>query len=617
MAPLLHARKLHASLLKSGGVSHQGHGGDTYRWNLLLRAYTRGGGLADARALLDLMPSPTLVSYNTLLSGYAASSGLLEAALHLLDAMPERDAWSWNVAISGLARAGRLTDALRRFLEMTRGPVQPDAFTYSIVSPCCCGGAGGGLESAWQVHARALKAGAFADACVGTGFVRLYSGLGLIGDARKVFEGMPERDLVAWNVLLDCGMRSGEAGSCLQDLVLMIGGRVQPDEFTFATVVNGLAERFAGLEAMQVHSVILKSGHLKDLFLCNSLLNVYGRCGYVDLAKKLFEAMPEKDVVSWTALISGLVASGHQADAFKTFCRMQGAATVPNSFTFGSVVSSCACVNDLGGGRQCHALVIKHGLESIPTVASSLLDMYSKCAEMDDATRMFDAMPRRDIVSWNAMICGLAQNGRSARALELYDEMLRLHQESITPNSVTCVGVLSACSHVGAVEKGCIYFTQMVNDFHIEPVLEHYSCLVDLFARAGLLDEAEGIISNSPFKHDAIILGTLLNGCRKYGNLDMAKRIAKRILVDDSDNASTIFLLSNMFIANEEWNDASELRKAVISSGTRKFVGNSWIDVGGNVHCFRAGSSPDPQLESIYDVLRQLQLTMVDADRPI
>ena len=159
--PLLHARKLHATLLKSG------HHADAYRCNLLLSAYTRRGALAEARALLDHMPSPTIVSYNTLLSAYASSSssgpGFLDAALDLLDAMPDKDSWSWNTAISGLARAGRTREALRRFLQMTRGPVAPDAFTYSIISPCC----GGDVGSARQVHARALKAGVFADACVG------------------------------------------------------------------------------------------------------------------------------------------------------------------------------------------------------------------------------------------------------------------------------------------------------------------------------------------------------------------------------------------------------------------------------------------------------------------
>jgi pentatricopeptide repeat protein len=155
----------------------------------------------------------------------------------------------------------------------------------------------------------------------------------------------------------------------------------------------------------------------------------------------------------------------------------------------------------------------------------------------------------------------------------------------------------------------------MVKEFRIEPVSEHYTCLVDLFARAGWLDEAEEIISNLPFKHDAIILGTLLNGCRKYGNLDMAKRIAKRFLVNTSDDESSIFLLSNMYIANEEWDDARELRDAVISRGTRKVTGNSWIDVGGQVQCFRAGFSPDAQFEQTYDVLQQLRLMMVDADK--
>jgi hypothetical protein len=160
-------------------------------------------------------------------------SGLLDAALDLLDAMPDRDSWSWNTAISGLACTVRTREALRRFLQMTRGPVAPDAFTYPIVSPCCASDMG----TTQQVHATALKAGVFA--CVGTGFVRLYAELCVMEDARKVFDCKPLRDLMSWNVLLDCCMRYGEAGSCMQELLRMISGGVWPDQFTFATVLNG------------------------------------------------------------------------------------------------------------------------------------------------------------------------------------------------------------------------------------------------------------------------------------------------------------------------------------------------------------------------------------------
>ncbi|XP_072975237.1 pentatricopeptide repeat-containing protein At2g13600-like [Typha angustifolia] len=595
----LEARKLHASLLKSGLHSH------VYRCNLLLRAYVRSNALSDAHRVLHLMLQPTVVSYNTLLSGYV-NSHRIDDALDLFDKMPITDSWSWNTLISGLVRNDRCNEAVYRFVRMNRGAVRPDNYTYSIIAPCCH------LTIGRQVHAHVLKAWSDSDPFVGTSFVRMYAESGQLDEAREVFDGLSQRDLVSWNVLCDCYSKFGMGHLCLQAFLELVRIGIRPDEFTFATVLNELANCLQSFEGMQVHSMIMRAGYCWDTFTCNALLNLYSNCGHVDLADRLFSEMPEHNVVSWTAMISAFAAGGYQSDAFDTFQLMRMGGVKPNSFTFGCLIGSCASANALQRGKKYHALVLKHGLEMDAVVASSLANMYSKCGETNDALSLFNSMSERDVVSWNTMICGLAQNGEAMKSLQLFDEMVQSHQPFITPNSNTFLGVLSACSHVGLVHKGCKYFRDMVYDYSIEPQPEHYACLVDLLARAGLLEEAEDIILALPFEPDAVIWGALLGACRRHGNLVMAKHIAKRLFVAEPGNSSNYVLLSNMLIANRAWDDALDARELMCANGAQKVVGTSWIDIRGSVHSFTAGFTCHPQFGLISDMLRKLELTMFD-----
>ncbi|OVA12784.1 Pentatricopeptide repeat [Macleaya cordata] len=361
---------------------------------------------------------------------------------------------------------------------------------------------------------------------------------------------------------------------------------------------------------MQVHSLIIRFGLWSDRFTNNSLVNLYSKCGFVNAAYRLFEEMPERDVVSWTSMIVGFSQSGLEKDAMWLFDQMRLAKVEPNSFTFGSLFSACATINAFYKGKQLHSLVVKYGLETDMVVGSAIVDMYSKCGEMNEALRIFKCMPERDLVSWNGMICGFAQNGEALKALKLFDEMVQ--STAVVPNHVTFIGVLSACSHGDLVNEGRRYFNDMVHEYFIEPKAEHYTCMVDILGRAGLLEEAEALILELPFKPDTVTWGALLGACKLHGNQDMARSITERLCKDEPKNSSNYVLLANTYTATGEWADAFEVRELMDARGVQKMMGCSWIEIRNCLHSFVSGQKHHPQFELIYEVLQRLLLQIKD-----
>lgn len=495
---------------------------------------------------------------------------------------------------------------MNHFVKMTRNSVRPDNFTFASIAPCC------DLETGKQVHAQIVKVCSISDAFIGTNLVRMYAEGGEVGDAQRLFDEMPERDSTSWNALISCYSKLG-MGECSLELFRRFArDRKGLDEYTFAIVLNEFASRSWVFEAMQVHSLVIRCGFCFDRFISNALVNLYSKCGFVASAHRLFEGILERDVVSWTAMIAGFAQSGWEKDAMQLFDQMRVLEVVPNSFTFGGLLGACASANAFERGRQYHGLILKYGFESNAVLGSALVDMYSKCGEMNDALRVFQIMPERDIVSWNAMICGFAQNGDGVNALRLFDDMVQLSQNGCVPNEITFIGVLSACSHGGLVLQGHCHFNDMTCKYMIQPKIEHYTCMVDMLARAGLLEEAEALILSLPLEPDNVMWGTLLGACRRHDNFDMASRIVKLLWVDEPENSSSYILLANMYASNYDWDDAFDLTEMVHARGAQKMIGSSWIEIRNHVHSFMSGHKYHPQIESIYEVLQRLWLHMLE-----
>jgi pentatricopeptide repeat protein len=390
----------------------------------------------------------------------------------------------------------------------------------------------------------------------------------------------------------------GRKEEALQFLVAMRRDGVAPNAYTFSSVL-GACGTPGVLAAM--HASIVKAGLDSDVFVRSSLIDAYMKLGDLDGGRCVFGEMVTGDLVVWNSIIAGFAQGGDGLGALELFKSMKDAGFSSNQGTLTSVLRACTGMVMLEVGRQVHAHVLKYEKDLI--LHNALLDMYSKCGSLQDADSLFHRMPQRDVISWSTMISGLAQNGRSNEALRTFDLM---KSEGVTPNHITMIGVLFACSHAGLVEDGRYYFRSMEKLFGIQPEREHYNCMVDLLGRAGKLDEAVEIIHRMKFEPDTTLWRTLLGACRMHKNANLAAYAAKEILKLEPEDQGARILLSNIYADLRQWTDSEKTWKAMRDRGVQKEPGRSWIELEKQVHVFIAGDLSHSCSDSIVRELNRL-----------
>jgi pentatricopeptide repeat protein len=357
---------------------------------------------------------------------------------------------------------------------------------------------------------------------VANSLVDMYAKCGSIDDAQQVFSRMPARDVVSWTSLILGHVKCGEAEKALELFQQMQRERVKQNPVTFVGVVNACASMLALDMGRHVHEQIIKCGHESNIFVANSLIDMYATCGSIEDAEKVFNNMPTHDLVSWNAMIMGQGSCGHGLKALELFPRMQQEGMEPNPITFVGLLNMCASVAALEKGRHIHKQIIQFGCEDDLFVAKSLIDMYAKCGNIEDAQRVFNRMLMHNVVSWTVMLQGYAMHGHGKQALEHFEQIC---QESVDIDHVTFVCLLSACSHAGLVDEGIHQFDSMGLVYSISASAEHYVCMVDLLGRAGHMQEAEDLIKTMPFEPHVAVWKALLGACRIHCNVLMGGQV--------------------------------------------------------------------------------------------
>jgi pentatricopeptide repeat protein len=309
-------------------------------------------------------------------------------------------------------------------------------------------------------------------------------------------------------------------------------------------------------------------------------------------------------------MIARYAENQHGEEALKLFSQMQHTGMKPNNITYASILRACSSIAAMESGRQVHSSIVIDGFDSDAFVSCSLADMYVKCGSIEDAYDLFDKLPKGDVVSWNVMITGFAQHGYGKEALNFFEQMQR---EGIEPNHITFVGILSACSHVGLADEGRRYFELMSTDYGIAPRMEHYACMVDLFGRAGRLEEAERFIVGMEFKPSGVVLRSLLGACRIHGDIEIGKRAAEWLHELEPQNDSAHVLLSNIYAAAGRWDEVKKVRNTMQDKGVKKEPGCSWVEVKNRVHTFFAEDRFDHHIANIYAKLEELTVRMKEA----
>ncbi|KAF3773846.1 putative pentatricopeptide repeat-containing protein [Nymphaea thermarum] len=461
------------------------------------------------------------------------------------------------------------------------------------------------LSKGQQIHAHAVKAGLQSVILLVNHLINLYAKCDHIGDAQKLFDEMHQRVPATWSSLISGYAQNGLPEHALDCFRGMHRAHMFANEYTLASAAKACgAAGDAFRYGCSLHSLAVKTGFHLNVFVGSALVDMYSKHGDVGNAHRLFEEMPERNVVTWSGMIAGYVQNGLEEAAlllFKQVLNEEGMS--PNDFTFSCLIRACGVTTALTLGMQLHSLCVKSSFDSSSFVGSSLVGLYSKCGMFQDARQVFNEMPERNVGAWNSILIACSQHGHTEEAFRLLDGM---KAEGFQPNFITFLCILSACSHRGLVDTGEYFFGVMESVFGVEPNPEHYTCMVDMYARAGRLDEALGLIDRMPFKPTESVWGALLAGCRMHGDTERAHFAAEKLFQMGSKNSGTHLLLVNAYTTAGKWKEAALVRKAMRDEGVKKEVGLSWVAVGNKVHTFVADDKSHVQTPEIYAKLEEL-----------
>lgn len=427
-----------------------------------------------------------------------------------------------------------------------------------------------------------------------------------------------------------------------EEAVLVYGSMrehgISPVSFTFTALLKAAASENNVNLGRRLHGESLKLGGFSDdLFVGNVLIEMYVKCGWLDCGRKMFDEMPERDLISWTSLIDAYAKAGHMGPASELFCampvkdmvawtamvtgfvqnakpkealeyfeRMQNLGVQTDEVTLVGVINACAQLGVVKYANWVRDVAENSSFRPANDVqvGSALIDMYSKCGCVEEAYKVFLGMREKNVYSYSSMIIGLAIHGRANSAIDLFNEMVK---KNVRPNEVTFVGVLTACSHAGLIEQGKKFFEMMESSYGVNPSTDHYNCMVDLLGRTGRLDEALNFIKSMPMEANAGIWGALLGACRIYANTDIAEIAARNLFELEPVNIGNYILLSDVYARAERWEDVLKVRKLIKDKGLRKSPAFSWVEgEKGVMHEFFAGNSTHPRSREINEALENL-----------
>ncbi|VFQ88511.1 unnamed protein product [Cuscuta campestris] len=499
------------------------------------------------------------------------------------------------------------------------------------------------LNMGFEILAHVMKMGHYEDRFVHNACVHFLVCCGEFKVAEKVFGEICVRDVVLWNSLINGYVKSGRPCEALRVFRDMRLEGIEPDEITMIGMALACGQLRSLELGMEFHRYVVKEMNF-SLRLCNSFLDMYVKCGDIGKAKalfgrmnertdvtwttmivgyamfgflqdarKLFDEFPQKgNVVTWNAMIGGYVKANCGKEALALFQEMQAMNIKPDEVTMVCCLSACSQLGALEIGCWIHHFIKIHNLSLNVSLGTALIDMYAKCGNVEKAVQVFHEMTVKNALTWTAMIGALALNGDAHNALSHFRIMV--DDVGLAPDDVTFLGVLLACRHGGLVTEGRKVFAEMTSRFKIPPKSKHYSCMVDLLGRSGLLNEAQALITSMPSNADASVWGALFSSCQTHRNIELGEKAALKLLQLDPDDSGIYVQLANMYIEANLWHKAREVRKMISERGLEKTPGCSSIEVNGDIFEFTVRDGLHMQSDKIRECLMQLARQMGHQD---
>ncbi|KAL1814764.1 hypothetical protein ACET3Z_017338 [Daucus carota] len=436
------------------------------------------------------------------------------------------------------------------------------------------------LKDVEQVHAQIIQSGLDQNLYL-MGKIIVFcavSDRGSMDYAASVFKNLENPDGFMWNTMIRGFVRTLQVKNIFGYFKKMQENGEKADNFSFSFLLKVSGQLGSVLLGKQIHCSVVKHGLEGHVFVRNTLIHMYGMLKDIDTARQLFDERPGGNVVTWNVIIDCHVNCGDYKGALECFSRMRRCGVNFDDVTLVAVLTACSALGNLDFGRWIRRLADNAGMGSNVMVLNSLIDMYAKCGQVEEAYKIFSESSERNLVTWNSMILGLATHGHASEALKLFSTLLA--EKLQVPNDVTFLGVLCACSHGGMVEKGKKYFDLMTREYGIKANIQHYGCVVDMLGRAGFVDEAYHFIKSMPLKCNAIVWRTLLAACRVHGNIELGEVVRRHLLELEPDHSSDYVLLANMYAGSGKWRDVMNERHSMWTRGIQKpMPGNSIIDM--------------------------------------
>uniref|UniRef100_A0A1J3K7L7 Pentatricopeptide repeat-containing protein, chloroplastic n=1 Tax=Noccaea caerulescens TaxID=107243 RepID=A0A1J3K7L7_NOCCA len=430
---------------------------------------------------------------------------------------------------------------------------------------------------------------------------------GMIIDARRLFDEMPERNLFSYYSIISGFVNFGNYLEALKLFKMMWEELSGCETHSFAVILRASAGLGSIYVGKQLHVCALKLGAVGNTFVSCGLIDMYSKCGDVEDARRVFDNMPEKTTVSWNNIIAGYALHGFSEEALCLLYEMRDSGAAFDQFTLSIMIRISTRLAKLELTKQAHACLIRSGFESEIVANTALVDFYSKWGRVDTARHVFDKLPRKNIILWNALMGGYANHGRGADAVNLFEKMIAAN---VAPNHVTFLAVLSACAYSGLSERGWDIFLSMGEVHGIKPRAMHYACMIELLGRDGLLDEAIAFIRRAPLKPTVNMWAALLNACRMHGNLDLGRVVAEKLYGMEPEKLGNYVVMYNVYNSMGKTAEAAGVLDALESKGLRMMPACSWVEVGDQSHSFLSGDECESYSETakrqIYEKVDEL-----------
>ncbi|KAL6580973.1 hypothetical protein OROMI_006896 [Orobanche minor] len=550
----------------------------------------------------------------------------------------EKDSVTWTGVLSELTSCGQVSDiVLTKAIQLFRAGSKPTAYALVHLTRACSNS--GLFSHGEQLHTYILKSGFISNAFVSTALINSYVRSDSVRVARRLFVEIPEPSVVSWNSLISGYVHCGQFRKALELFVQLEKSNLCADSYSFTAILSACGQLRMVHVGRSVHTKILKHGVGCSVFVTNCLIDLYGKCGYAEEATKVFEYSVDSDILSWNSVLAAYSRNGKLEDAFTFFHRMPNPDTIsyneliygiaqfgvledavdvlsnmpnPNSsswnciitgyanrgrareavecfckmhssgvrmdeFTFASILSGIASLSAIVWGSLVHCCSLKSGLNRYVVVGSALMDMYFKCGLIEEAQRIFQSLPEKNLVTWNILISGYARNGNYGKVIELFEQLKTMN--NLQPDEITFLNVLSACWHNKIPLKVATrYFEMMMIEYVIVPLPEHCSLMIKLMGQEGDLSKAEKMIVGLGYDCCGTVWKSLLGACVTCGNIQVAEVAAQKLIELEGESEFVYVMISNIYASHGKWEDVGSVRKLMKEKKVRKEAGSSWID---------------------------------------